>query len=188
MDCNPCQEFLDIIHDQRYSFVKGVQGNWDNHRIMLPLALELTKGLVIELGSGEGSTPFLRKYCKEEGREFRTYDHHPEWSEKMGAVHIADWDKADIWHPCGLLFVDHAPGEHRYIAIERMKDKADIIVVHDSEDAATGYLLAKIWHLFKYRLNFNRRGGGAGVTAISNTIDLNKYRGLRFGQYKFDYD
>jgi hypothetical protein len=70
-----------------------------------------------------------------------------------------------------------------------MMDRADIIVIHDTEEGGAGdYKYDHIWHLFKYRLNYNKNGGGAGATAVSNKIDLNKFRGLTLGQYKFDDD
>ena len=168
-------------------------GNWDNHRLMLLLGLSLTTGKVTELGAGEGSTPLLRAYCKEAGRQFDTYDSDLEWANKMNSSHVWNWDSnarwLDVWAPCGLIFVDHAPGEHRRVAIERMMDRADLIVVHDTEqggagDYGVGHVLAK----FKYCLNYNRTGGGAGATIVSNTIDVNRFRGLSLGPYKFDND
>lgn len=196
MDCNPCQEALRLIYDQHYEFVEGVKGNWDNHRPLLLLALNLTEGDVIELGSGEGSTQYLRSYCKETHRHFFSYDNNYDWALKMGAAWVSDWDHpcrfdpvGGIWRKCGLMFVDHAPGEHRKLAVARMADKADIIVIHDTEEGGAGdYGFNTIWPHFKYRLNYNRLGGGAGAAAVSNTIDLNKFRGLSLEQYKFDDD
>lgn len=39
MDCNACQEVLRLIYDRNYDFVKDIKGNWDNHRVVLLLAL-----------------------------------------------------------------------------------------------------------------------------------------------------
>lgn len=193
MDCNACQELLRLIHDEHHEFLKGIKGNWDSHRPLLLLGLELTEGKVTELGAGEGSTPYLRDYCKVHNRRFDTYDSDHEWSLKMNTGWVSDWDSPGmwlmIWENCGLLFVDHAPGEHRKVAVDRMADKADIIVVHDTEwNGAGDYQLEPVLSKFKYRLNFNKNGGGAGATAVSNTIDLNRFRGLSLGQYKFDDD
>lgn len=189
MDCNACQELLRLIHDEHYEFLKGIKGNWDNHRILLLLALELTEGRVFEYGSGEGSTPYLREYCKEHNRHFYPLESNKEWADKMDSIHVPDWRATDEWFQCGVAFVDLAPGEDRVYAIQKLVNKADIIVIHDTEEGGQGdYKFETIWHLFKYRLNYNRLGGGAGATAVSNTIDLNRFRGLTLGQYTFDDD
>lgn len=187
---------VEILDELNFHFLSNVTGNWNNHLPLLLLSLHLTNGDVIELGSGEGSTSLLRKFCSQQSRRFESYESDYEWSLKTGAAWVSDWDHpvrfdpvGGIWRKCGLLFVDHAPGEHRKVAVERMADKAEIIVIHDTEEGGAGdYGLDIAWPHFKYRLNYNRLCGGAGATAVSNTIDLNRFRGLSLGQYKFDDD
>lgn len=184
---------LAITDQHEHKFLDGIENNWCNHRGMLLLGLYLTSGKVTECGAGEGSTPYLEEYCKAHSRQFDTYDSNHEWANKMNAGWVSDWDQpcrwSDIWVPCGLLFVDHAPGEHRKVAVERMKDKAHIIVIHDTELGGAGdYQLEPVLSTFQYRLNYNKTGGGAGATMVSNTIDVNRFRGLSLGPYKFDDD
>jgi hypothetical protein len=175
-----------------HQFLKGVTGNWNNHLPLLLLGLHLTSGAVMEMGSGEGSTPYLRKCCEATGRKFHTFDNNKEWCDRTGAQYIDNWDllideALTVHH--GLIFIDHAPGEHRKVAIERMMDRADIIVVHDTEQGGAGdYGFEPVFTKFKYRLNYNKTGGGAGATAVSNKIDLNRFRGLSLGAYTFDND
>jgi hypothetical protein len=189
MHCNPCQESLRLMYDVNYDFVKDIKGNWDNHRPLLLLALELTEDRVFEYGSGEGSTPYLRDYCKANSRHFYSLESNKEWADKMSAIHVPNWRATDEWFKCGVAFVDLAPGEDRVYAIEKLAPKADIIVIHDTEEGGAGdYKFETIWQLFKYRLNYNKTGGGAGATAVSNTIDLNRFRGLSLGPYTFDND
>ena len=45
---------------KKEDFLKDV-ANWDNHRFLLWPALEATTGEVIEMGMGQGSTPFLHQ-------------------------------------------------------------------------------------------------------------------------------
>lgn len=188
-DCNACQELLRLMYDEHHEFLKDVKGNWDNHRPLLLLALELTTGPAIEFGAGEGSTPWLRNYLAENNRSFLTYESNMEWAEMTGSYYVTSWENPELYRDCAVCFIDHAPGEHRKVAVERMADKADIIVVHDTElNGAGDYQLEPILSTFKFRLNYNRLGGGAGATAVSNTIDLNRFRGLSLGQYKFDND
>lgn len=183
------QFFLNnIAATDLHGFLENIT-NWSNHRPLLLLAFELTNGDVYEYGSGEGSTPYLRSYCNASGRNFHAYDSNKEWAEKTGATHIEDWEKESQWFSCGLAFVDLAPGEYRWRAIEHLATEADIIVIHDTEEGGAGdYKFEKIWHLFKFRLNYNKTGGGAGATAVSNKIDLNQFRGLSLGKYQFDND
>lgn len=194
MDCNACQEVLRLIYDRNYDFVKDIKGNWDNHRVVLLLALGLTEFDVMELGSGEGSTNYLRSYCEDHGRKFLSFDNNKEWCERTGAEYVEDWESVLDFIKCrvtkiGVIFIDHAPGERRSSDAIRLRNEADIFVLHDTEEGGAGdYKFDTIWHLFKYRLNYNRLGGGAGATAVSNTIDLNRFRGLSLGQYKFDDD
>lgn len=189
-----CQKILDeLFKRDTLGFLLPSESNWDTHRPLLWLGVNLISEIadVVEFGSGFGSTPYLRKYCKECGhrRYFNSYDNNKEWCEKTGSQFVEDWDSAAIWQPCGLLFIDHAPGEHRWKAIAAMVDKADIIVFHDSEIGGAGnYQYNKIYPLFKYQLHYNRHGGGAGASMVSNKIDVSKFKGLKLGQFQFDND
>lgn len=175
-----------------FGFLKGVTGNWNNHLPLLLLGLHLTNGAIMEMGSGDGSTPYLRNYCKATDRTFNTFDNNKEWCDRTGAQYVENWDlvieEALTLHH-GLIFIDHAPGERRHLDAIRLANTADILVLHDTEEGGAGnYMWGKAWPHFKYRLNYNKNGGGAGATAVSNKIDLNKFRGLKLGQYQFDND
>jgi hypothetical protein len=156
--------------------------NWDNHRHLLWPALEATSGDVIEMGMGAGSTPFLHQYCEDNVRKLYSYDNSTEWAKRfidlkspchhVGAV--VSWDEISETHPApDVVLIDHAPGERRYIDVQRYANSAKILVIHDSEPAATGYMMDKIWHLFKYRIDWKTEG--AWATAVSNFIDVSKF-------------
>lgn len=169
---------------RKEDFLKDVSG-WNNHLPLLWLALEETKGSikpVVEYGSGQGSTPYLREYCQYNNRPFFSYDNNREWAEQMNSVLVTDWTSADIYKPCSVCLVDCAPGEVRHEIMAIMKDRADIVVVHDSEPKAIGYMLDKIWPLYNYRVNLI--GESVQASAVSNSIDLSKFEGQIFGQYK----
>jgi hypothetical protein len=179
------------------NFLGSVTGNWNNHLPLLILGLQLSKrgttGIdVLELGSGEGSTPLLRQYCKDQQLKFHSFDNNKEWCDKTGAQYVDNWDiliDEALTRRHGLIFIDHAPGERRHLDAIRLANAADILVLHDTEEGGAGnYMWSKAWPHFKYRLNYNKTGGGAGATAVSNKIDLNRFRGLSLGAYKFDID
>lgn len=146
---------------------------YNDHLPLLWLALQQTDGSVGEFGSGHGSTPFLKQYCLDAGREFFTYDNNQEWCDKTGSKYT-EWDNPEIYRDYSVCLIDHAPGEHRHKALAILKDKVQILVVHDSEPNGSGnYMLNKIWPLFKYKINL--KSEGAWATALSNHIDVTKW-------------
>jgi hypothetical protein len=148
-------------------FLENVD-NMSNHRHLLWEALELTNGPVIEFGSGFGSTPFLKKYCKIKDRLFTSYDSNQEWANKTGAIVVPDWEKINI-KSVDVLFLDHAPGERRQFDLVKYKDIAKIIVIHDSEPIGAGnYQVRQHFNKFKYVKDF--QSNGAWATMLSNFI------------------
>ena len=155
--------------------------NGEDHRLLLWLAIQATKGTIVEYGSGHGSTPYLRQYCKDNKRTFETYDFNKEWADMMQSSLVEDWDNHN---PIGsVILIDHSPGERRTIDMARLKDNFDIMVVHDTEPAANhGYNVRKHFTNYKYVVEIptiNREGDtdGAWATALSNTIDITKWAG-----------
>ncbi len=178
-----------------HNFLKDVS-NWNNHRPLLLKALQATTGPVLELGMGEGSTQYLHDYCAAQGRSLESYDNNFEWTSQFGT--LADGkhrlfcvgdnfeSKRLFEKKWSVVLVDNAPGESRWKLIEALKDYAEIIIVHDSEPEATGYMLNKIWGLFEYKVDTPNLGDDkAWATAMSNTIDVRKWAGEEHGGYKF---
>lgn len=152
-------------------FIEGVN-NDTNHRILLWKALELTKGKVVEFGSGYGSTPYLKEYCKKNKRKFETYDNNEEWAKKTGSKYLGydNWNELNITD-VDVLFIDHAPGESRKEQLVKYKDIAKIIVVHDTEPTGAGdYKVREQFQNFKYVKDYE--SDGAWATILSNYIDI----------------
>lgn len=153
-------------------FLDGVNNNDLDHRILLWEAMQLTTGKVVEFGSGHGSTPYLRKHCADQDREFQSYDHNKDWANATGAtlVENAEWDKLNLTN-IDVLFIDHAPGEDRKYRIEQYRNEAKILVIHDTEPPADhGYQTRQHYPSFKYWVEV--RTNGAWATMVSNYIDL----------------
>jgi len=166
----------------RNSFLKEISGD-NNHRLLLWYALRATKGNVVEFGSGHGSTKYISKYCKDEKRTFESYDNGEEWAKQHGSTFVPNNNWDTINPEGGVILIDHAPGERRHVDIVRLKDKFDIMVIHDSEPVGAGdYKLEPLWHHFKYRVDVKTEG--AWATAVSNTIDLKDFVGKKFGNYE----
>lgn len=161
----------------KQDFLHDVTNNDLNHRILLWNALLLTEGKVIEFGSGFGSTPYLRKFCKENGREFESYDSNKEWAEKTNAFLVTDWEALKIEN-IDVLFLDHAPGERRQFDLVKYKDIARIIVIHDTEPTGQGdYRVRQHFDKFKYvqevkSINHEETQAGCWATILSNYVDL----------------
>lgn len=159
-------------------FLKGVSP-WCNHRHLLWEALELTKDSpypVLEMGCGDGSTPFLQAYCKHNGRELVSIDSNKEWAAKFGAWYLPDWDKKQWFDNkrYSVVLVDEAPGEHRRETLKAFNlfpDKFEIIVIHDSEPNgwnASDYQVRELFHIFKYQSDWKEEKPLAWATWLSN--------------------
>jgi len=154
-----------------------------NHRVLLWDALELTCDAVIEFGSGHGSTAYLKEYCKDNNRTFKSYENNAEWAGQTGAELIDNWDSIQP-ESISILFIDHAPGERRKKDIVKWKDHAQIIVVHDTEIAADhGYQMRQHFELFDSAVEINADGGGAGAAMLSNFVDLSHLISSSWEQY-----
>lgn len=183
MIINYQQQLDQLTEFDTYGFLKDIETNYETHRPLLWLGLNLSGGIVTEMGAGEGSTPYLRKYCQSANRLLYSFDSNREWASKMDVMYEPRWnmDGAAWQRPCGLLFIDHAPGEHRKDALWFMKDRADIIVIHDTElNGGGAYGFEPVLPMFKYVIHFNRTGGGAGASMVSNKIDISVYKGCSF--------
>lgn len=167
---------------RKQDFIK-VDSNYNSHLPLLWEALECTKGLVMELGCGYGSTPFLSQYCKESDRRFVSLENNKEWYDKLRTEFdevrlVSNWK--DAFDNCygespSLLFIDHAPGERRKVDIALHANHAQIIVAHDTEPAADhGYQMRA--ELAKFKYCFEYETDGAWATAVSNFIEVNKWK------------
>lgn len=162
-------------------FLHGVNNNDVDHRVLLWEAMQLTKGKVVEFGSGHGSTPFIREYCQTAGRDFESYDNHPGWAQATGATLVKNWEELNIQDP-DVLFIDHAPGERRKEDIEKYMFLAKILVIHDTEPPADhGYQCRQHFPRFKYCVEV--KTNGAWATMCSNFIDLSGCIGKSWEQF-----
>lgn len=151
--------------------------DWDSHRNLLYRAIKNTNGTVVELGCGDGSTELIAVECEKEMRKFVSLDSNIEWVKKFPRTQYVstDYSEAKIFMPCGLLFIDNAPGELRKELIRDYSHSADVIIAHDSESGAEYvYGMANVLSTFKFRLDYKPEDKPA-TTAVSNFIDVSKW-------------
>jgi len=136
------------------------------HVPVLTRAFDISKGDVLEVGTGYFSTTLLDWLCSFSGRKLVSYETDQNWynrAKKMQSdyhdiIFVENWNDVPLeekhW---GLAFVDHDPHKERAHTIERLKDKADYIVAHDTEPRSeNGYGYPRIYPLFKYRFDFKK--------------------------------
>lgn len=167
-------------------YIKGYNPSWSSHIPVLVDVFNNSEGSILELGTGPFSTPLLHTLCVDNRRTLVSYENNPEFFNMhatfVNEFHqiklIDDWDKAEIENThWGLAFVDQRPAERRIVEIKRLVNRADYIVIHDSEPRLTEeYHYDLIYPLFKYRLNYILSPNYAHTTVLSNLKDLTKLK------------
>lgn len=154
--------------------------NWSSHLPILIKVLNISEGPVLEMGMGPFSTPVIHWLCLDQKRILVSYENDLNYfnqNKVFGAAWhqiklVKNWSQADIENThWGLAFIDHTPELRRSIDIKRISNKADYIVVHDSEEKSEHkYHFTEIYPLFKYRYNYQRQK--PYTTVLSNFKDL----------------
>jgi len=151
------------------------KGEYGTHLPVLMAAIRETSGNIIELGSGDFSTPIIHETIKNTGRKIYTYDNNGDWLNNFIDLQndyhiltlIEDWNELSL-PAADLIFIDHAPAEQRQIDIEKYSD-SKIMVVHDTEKAK---YYKYNFSMFKYKKQYERYT--KKTTILSNYIDVTK--------------
>ncbi len=162
---------------KRYNFRKETS----TYMPMLIKTIQMTKGPVMELGSGLFSTPLLHWLCQADGRKVVSYESDPEFykfshkfqSKNHRARLIKDWNEIDLKTHWSVVLIDHSPKRplKRGMDIIKLKDKADYIVIHDTgPEIQAKYGYEEVWPHFKYRHDWKECT--QWTTVVSNFYDL----------------
>lgn len=144
--------------------------------VLIRVALH-TKGPILELGAGLHSTPLLHWLCYETKRPLYTYEDNPEWfrlSRKwQNRYHrirqTTDWKFDFKPRYFSMAFVDQG-SKHRWHTARYLSDKADYVVLHDSEPQnEKHYRWSKVWPYYKYRWDYTL--ADPWTTVLSNFED-----------------
>lgn len=127
----------------------------------LPFVAKLlsnTNGPILEMGSGYFSTPLLYWTAMANKQQFRSYETKKSWAETMGepVQFVSDWSQANMTeHHWAVVFIDHGHALKRKDHAIAVKDSADYIVLHDTEDKHEHiYRYSEVWPHFKHRIDF----------------------------------
>jgi hypothetical protein len=139
-----------------------------------------TDGPVLELGIGIGSTPVLHELCRK--RKLVSYESVPAWHDKFRYFRsdwhemflMEDWDNFNDLRHWSLAFVDNDPVPKRADNIMKLKDCADIILLHDTERRhERRFHFSDLADKFKYQIRYDAYI--PNTTAMSDRIDLLKF-------------
>ena len=137
-----------------------------SHVPLLTRVFTLSKGDVLEVGSGYFSTLILKWLAELSHRNIYSYENREYWfkrakrneSKYLKVYYCPDQDysSAPLDRKWGMIFVDCWPNGKRIEVIKRLANQADYIVIHDTNETGDkDYHYSQIWPLFKYRHDFN---------------------------------
>ena len=155
--------------------------NFTTHLPMLMKCVNATDGPIMELGGGYFSTPVLHWMCHAVGRYLLTYDDDAVYfpfikgfrSRNHRVRLIDDWNTIDTKTHWSVVLVDHTNSiTQRVESILKLKDSADFIVVHDTEQRTFQKELDEINKNFKYVYQW--KGCTPNTSVLSNFKDITK--------------
>ncbi len=149
-----------------------------SHIPILVKILERTNGKILDLGMGL-STIVMDILAAPTKRQVVSYESDREWYEAYSIYKsdfhqikfVDNWNKADIdsefWD---VVLIDHHPARRRVQEVKRLANKANYILLHDSDIFNKFYTQSGIYPLFKYRYDYTKCFPGTVV--LSNTVNL----------------
>jgi len=146
-----------------------------SHLTVTMRVLDETTGRILELGTGQYSTPLIHFACYSNKREIVSYEHDPEYyraakqfeSDYHAIYMVENWAHIDIQRHWDVALIDHSPRERRIEEIKRLAWWANYIVIPDVDDALLKAINAKFLYGITYHGLMNKR-----TVLVSNLIDL----------------
>jgi len=161
----------------------NLKTNYGTHQAPLMTVIANTQGPVLELGCGDFSTPLLHALCAPSKRFLMSAETNKSWMRFFVDLsrewHLFRWvETPKDWDTVGdnihwsVVFVDHEPVLRRIEDIKRLRNKADIFVVHDLHLSGP-YNYEPYLSTFTYRYDYNRYWVATAV--VSDTVDVKKF-------------
>lgn len=155
------------------------KGAMATHLPLLMRVFDISKGDVMEMGTGYFSTLVLHWLSTMHERKVVSYESNPRWINRAKKQEspfqevrfVENWDMVPTDRRWGLIFIDHGPNSRRHIDIARFANLADYIVVHDTEpEADQHYHYSRVWPLFRFKKDYTKLK--PNTTVVSNVFDL----------------
>ena len=137
-----------------------------SHVPLLVRVFDISRGDVLEVGTGYYSTLLLHWLASLTERNLFSYESHRRWYKKAlqwqsplhQVFYCPNWDEADFdqrhW---GMAFMDHSPGYRRPREVARLANLAEYIVIHDTQpQIGKEYQFSQTWGLFKYVYHYTK--------------------------------
>lgn len=148
---------------------------------LLKACLE-TKGNILELGAGLFSTPMLNALSRSQDRKVLTLENFKRWyrwfsiyeSKNHQVQFVKDWDSCEVLGEWDVVLVDMTPDKYRSEFINKLKDRAKIFVIHDSDsiyDKQYGY--SNIYGEFSHR--YDSKETNPRTTILSNYFPVEEF-------------
>lgn len=191
-------KYVDLIKgEHKRSYVEYKNGKkelsaYSSHQPVLIHTLNTIKtGRVIEYGVGWHSTPIMHTICGMQNRKLISIDTDQGWLKKfdnyMCSNHqlyyikeqiLGKWKHRALRMRYAIAFVDGAPGLMRNVFIQKMMDKVDYFVVHDTEEVSRGVVYPfpspYCWDFSKFKHIYHLNRTGPGVSLLSNLEEIDK--------------
>ncbi len=118
---------------------------WGSHQpLLIHTVNTITEGSVMELGMGDNSTPLLGLLCEKQERMLYSYEFDKGWFNKYENYEsdyhklflLSEWgfrgkEYPFSWLHHSIIFIDSHPQWTRQYALNKLRDDADYIIIHD---------------------------------------------------------
>lgn len=118
--------------------------SWGSHLAPLAACVVATRGPVLEIGTGNWSTPFLHPYCIATGRRLVSVDEDHAWIQKYLPMHVSSHEVYGVSYDqfiaeasrerWSVVLLDHSPGWRRAADALKLID-SEFLVIHDFSGA-----------------------------------------------------
>lgn len=135
--------------------------SWGSHLVPLMACVCATRGAVLEVGTGNWSTPVLHTYCIAAGRKLVSVDEDRNWIDQYKRMQVCEHYvgscEYDVFLPeaasdkWSVVFLDHSPGQRRAADALLFRDCATYILVHDYSGAEIADAFAPILDRWPFR-------------------------------------
>ncbi len=173
--------YLAYLHD-----AKRMDAFSTHQPVLIHTLNTIVEGDVLEFGTGWNSTPLMHLICGLQGRNLLSIDTDPDWFKKFTNFespwhHLQLSAQGPIYNGTHsmfnkrytIAFIDAAPAEIRQPVIERIKDIADYVIVHDSECTFQGRVNVYRYDFSMYKHVLHFRPMNPATSLLSNLDEIN---------------